>query len=52
MKKRILSMLLAGAMVFGLTACGGKDPAPQGSEPAGSRPRARNSPLRASPRMS
>lgn len=38
MKKRILSMLLAGAMVFGLAACGGKDPAPQGSEPAGSTP--------------
>lgn len=29
MKKRLLAMLLAGAMCVGLTACGGDDPAPE-----------------------
>ncbi len=41
MKKRILAMLLAGSMVFGLTACGGGStatPAPEGSAPAETTP--------------
>ena len=35
MKKRLLAMLLAGAMVFGLAACGGGD---QGSAETPSSP--------------
>ena len=41
MKKRILAMLLAGAMVFSLAACGGsgaETPAPEGSAPAETTP--------------
>ena len=49
MKKRVLSLLLASAMVVGLTACGGKkaddpapskaaDPAPAASQPAAPAP--------------
>ena len=41
MKKRILAMLLAGAMVFSLSACGGtgaETPAPEGTTPAETTP--------------
>ena len=41
MKKRLLAMLLAGAMVFGLAACGGgNEPAetPAGETPAAETP--------------
>ena len=40
MKKKILSLALAAAMVLGLAACGAKEEAPAASAPAASAPAA------------